>query len=57
MQTENEYLRKEYATKISSENELRQLISELHQKLQMAANFYQQLEKEHPEIVLEHRDL
>jgi FkbM family methyltransferase len=57
MQTENEYLRKEYATKISSENELRQLIGELHQKLQMAANFYQQLEKEHPEIVLEHRDL
>ncbi|MDO6709108.1 hypothetical protein Q4567_00100 [Aliiglaciecola sp. 2_MG-2023] len=57
MQSENEYLSKQYAEKISSENELRQLIGELHEKLEMAANFYQQLEKEHPELVLEHRGL
>ena len=55
-QSENNYLKSEYASKIASENELRNLIGELHQKLKMAANFYEKLEKEHPELVLGHSE-
>tara|TARA_B110000908_G_C10191074_1_gene420496 strand:- start:581 stop:826 length:246 start_codon:yes stop_codon:yes gene_type:complete len=42
---------------LSKGKELRQLNGDLHQKLQMAANLYQHLEKEYHELVLEHRDV
>lgn len=52
MQLDSDDLRTKYAQKTQSEKELRQLIGELHSKLQQAANFYHQLENKHPEILL-----
>ena len=52
MQIDSDDLRTKYAQKTQSEKELRQLIGELHSKLQQAANFYHQLENKHPEILL-----
>ena len=52
MQLDTDDLRTKYAQKKQSEKELRQLIGELHSKLQQAANFYHQLENKHPEILL-----
>ncbi|NQY18698.1 hypothetical protein [Alteromonas sp.] len=52
MQLDSDDLRTKYVQKTQSEKELRQLIGELHSKLQQAANFYHQLENKHPEILL-----
>jgi len=44
-------LRERYAEKVKSEQELKELIKELHAKLQAASHFYHQLEQEHPELL------
>ncbi|MGM0855822.1 MAG: hypothetical protein ACQEW0_01905 [Pseudomonadota bacterium] len=44
-------LRERYAKKIKSEQELKDLIKELHAKLQAASHFYHKLEQEHPELL------
>lgn len=44
-------LRERYAQKVTSEQELKDLIKELHAKLQAASHFYHKLEKEHPELL------
>ena len=44
-------LRERYADKVKSEQELRELIKELHAKLQAASHFYHKLEQEHPELL------
>ena len=44
-------LRERYAEKVKSEQELKELIKELHAKLQAASHFYHKLEKEHPELL------
>ena len=52
MQLDFDDLRKKYKDKVKSENELKKLIGQLHNKLQQAANFYHQLEHQHPELLL-----
>ncbi|GGW82399.1 hypothetical protein [Alteromonas halophila] len=44
-------LRERYAEKMNSEQELKDLIKELHAKLQAASHFYHKLEQEHPELL------
>ena len=44
-------LRERYAEKVKSEQELKDLIKELHAKLQAASHFYHKLEQEHPELL------
>lgn len=44
-------LRERYAKKTKSEQELKDLIKELHAKLQAASHFYHKLEQEHPELL------
>ncbi|BFM20137.1 coiled-coil domain-containing protein [Gilvimarinus japonicus] len=44
-------LRERYAEKTKSEQELKDLIKELHAKLQAASHFYHKLEQEHPEVL------
>lgn len=44
-------LRERYAEKVESEQELKDLIKELHAKLQAASHFYHKLAKEHPELL------
>ena len=51
LQVDLDDLRHKFDEKVASENALKSLIGELHQKLQQAANFYQKLEKEHPELL------
>ncbi|MCZ8531505.1 hypothetical protein [Alteromonas sp. PRIM-21] len=51
LQVDLDDLRDKFDEKVASENALKSLIGELHQKLQQAANFYQKLEKEHPELL------
>jgi|GEM_PF-4973323 len=46
-------LRERYAEKVKSEQELKDLIKELHAKLQAASHFYHKLEQEHPELLEE----
>jgi FkbM family methyltransferase len=45
-------LRKSYRGKVESEKELVKLINELREKLTLASSYYQQLQQEHPEILL-----
>ena len=51
IQLDYENLQKQYEQKVHSEAELKQLVMELHQKLQKAATFYHKLEKEYPELL------
>ncbi|CAB9495513.1 hypothetical protein [Alteromonas macleodii] len=51
LQVDLDDLRHKFDEKVASEDALKSLIGELHQKLQQAANFYQKLEKEHPELL------
>jgi len=51
LQVDLDDLRGKFEEKVASENALKSLIGELHQKLQQAANFYRKLEKEHPELL------
>ncbi len=44
-------LRERYAEKVKSEQELKDLIKELHAKLQAASQFYHKLEREHPDLL------
>ena len=44
-------LRTKYAEKVESETSLKELITELHEKLQQAANFYRKLESSNPELL------
>ncbi|MDO6746288.1 hypothetical protein [Gilvimarinus sp. 1_MG-2023] len=44
-------LRERYSEKIKSEQELKDLVKELHAKLQAASHFYHQIEQEHPELL------
>ncbi|NQZ03474.1 FkbM family methyltransferase [Idiomarina sp.] len=44
-------LRERYSDKVKSEQELKELIKELHAKLQAASHFYHKLEQEHPELL------
>ncbi len=44
-------LRERYAENVKSEQELKDLIKELHAKLQAASHFYHKLEQEHPELL------
>jgi len=44
-------LRERYAEKTKSEQELKDLIKELHAKLQAASHFYHKIEQEHPELL------
>ena len=44
-------LRERHAQKTRSEQELKDLIRELHAKLQAASHFYHKLEQEHPELL------
>lgn len=46
-------LRDRYAKLVESEQELRNLISELHSKLEAASRFYKQLSRKHPELLEE----
>jgi hypothetical protein len=51
LQVDLDDLRHKFDEKVASEDALKSLIGELHQKLQQAANFYQKLGKEHPELL------
>lgn len=51
LQADLAQLRKRYEEKVNSEQELRGLIKELHDKLQLAAVFYRRIEAEHPELL------
>ena len=53
VQSDSEHLREQYKEKVKSEEELRKLVSELHQKLQQAATFYHKLEQQYPELLSE----
>lgn len=44
-------LRSNYANKMESEKKLEELIEELYEKLEMAANFYHRLQKTHPDLL------
>ncbi|UTF59563.1 hypothetical protein [Gilvimarinus sp. DA14] len=50
-QADTSDLRKRYAEKVESEQELKDLIKELHGKLQAASHFYRKVEQEHPELL------
>lgn len=56
MQSDSEHLREQYKDKVKSEEELRKLVSELHQKLKQAATFYHKLEQQYPELLSETLD-
>jgi len=53
IQSDSEHLREQYKEKVKSEEELRKLVSELHQKLQQAATSYHKLEQQYPELLSE----
>jgi hypothetical protein len=53
VQGDSEHLREQYREKVHSEEELKALVAQLHQKLQQAATFYHRLEKRYPELLLE----
>ena len=44
-------LRRDYQNKVESENQLLALIKQLREKLEMAANYYFNLQKDYPELV------
>ena len=52
---DNDALRQKYSEKLESEQSLLELINNLRERLEAAANFYGHLEQEHPEIILEKR--
>lgn len=51
MHVDLDRLRAKYSQKVESEAALRDLIAELHEKLQQAANFYRKLESSNPELL------
>ena len=53
MQLDSEDLRSQFKEKAKSENELKELVRDLHQKLQQAAAFYHRLESQYPELLEE----
>ena len=57
LQSDLDDLRKRYAEKLESEEKLTELLRELHDKLQKAATFYHQLEKQYPELSLSLEEL
>ena len=50
-QLDLEHLRKSYAEKVQSEQELIELVKELKQKLTLASKYYFKLQQEHPELL------
>jgi chromosome segregation ATPase len=44
-------LRRDYQNKVESENQLLVLVKQLREKLETAANYYFNLQKEHPELI------
>ncbi|BBO26349.1 hypothetical protein AltI4_07370 [Alteromonas sp. I4] len=53
MQLDSEDLRSQFKEKAKSESELKELVRDLHQKLQQAAAFYHRLESQYPELLEE----
>ncbi len=51
-QVDLDHLRDSYAEKVASERELVELVNELREKLTLASQYYLDLQKEHPEILL-----
>ena len=51
LQIDIDNLRTKYAEKVESERSLNELIADLHEKLQQAANFYRNLESNNPELL------
>ncbi len=51
LQIDIDNLRAKYAEKVESERSLNELIADLHEKLQQAANFYRNLESNNPELL------
>ena len=55
LQIDIDNLRTKYAEKVESERSLNELIADLHEKLQQAANFYRNLESNNPELLGERK--
>ena len=53
LQIDCDDMRRKYEESKTTEAELKQLVTELHKKLQQAAAFYQQLEQQYPELIIE----
>ncbi|GAA6184263.1 hypothetical protein NBRC116595_15110 [Aliiglaciecola sp. NS0011-25] len=52
LELDNEFLRSELSKRFKEEKELKDLIKELHDKLLLAAEFYNVIQKKHPELLL-----
>ncbi|WP_133468406.1 hypothetical protein [Paraglaciecola marina] len=53
LQSDTGHLREQFKEKVKSEEKLKALIAELHEKLQQAATFYHKLEQQYPDLLLE----